>query len=191
MADPMVVNKALKAFANNYNKSDQWVEDTQKLWARGLADVQDRDLVRGVEEWCRKRNRLPNLNRLRELIDANPRTSKPAILDGCPACDRTGWRELCRWYEKQGKTHVRCVVAACDCMKGQRLVSSSVPHWETLASSWKADPFTDAVHIGTAKKPHLTTEQRHTPEQLEQMKERLKSNQPSVSGWSTLAQSRK
>ena len=187
MASEMVVNKALKAFANNYNKTDRWIEETQRLWARGLADIHDKDLVRGVEVWCKNRRTPPNLARLREMIEAGPRVNPAKVLNGCPACDNTGWREMSRFYEKNQKTHVTNVVAACDCPKGSRLMSATVFGFESVLQQWRADPFTDAIHFSTAQQPHLTTEQRVTPERLEQMKQRANAPQTeTASGWKAL-----
>lgn len=170
MASPIVVKKALQAFANNYGKTDQWVEDTLKLWARGLASIHDKDLIRGTEEWCKNRARPPNLARLRELIEANPKTLSAAVIAGCPACATTGWREMARWYEMKKRTIVWTGVAACDCPKGVTYQQGGVPQWDRMRDSWNADPFTDAVYHSTAQQYHLTTEQRITPEKLAEHK---------------------
>jgi len=183
MASPQIVHKCLNAFASNYGKSDRWVDDTLKLWARGLNDIHDKDLIRGTEEWCRKKNTPPNLARLRDLIDGNPKTTSRVQPDGCPACDGTGWREMARWYQNRGKTAIFTCVAACDCMLGVRLSSGGVPQWDRVAERWRNDGLTDQVFHSTAEYPHLTTEQRMTPEQLAAAKERAKRAPPSVKGW--------
>ena len=187
MASELVVQKALKAFASNYNKTEQWVTDTQRLWVNGLGDIHDKDLVRAVELWCRNRRTLPNLARLRELVEAGPRANPATVLNGCPACDNTGFREMCRWYEMKGKTKVFCCVAACDCAKGQRLESPAIRGWRDLVDDWNGNPFTDSVFHSTAERPHLKTEQRMTPEQMETLKALQNKKQPTVSGWSKLA----
>ena len=189
MATEMVVAKALNAFANNYNKTEQWVNNTQRLWVNGLVDIHDKDLVRAVELWCRNRRTLPNLARLRELIEAGPKANPKKELSGCPACDFSGWRQMARWFEMKGKTKVFTCVAACDCPKGQRFESSSVKGWREVEREWKANTFTDVVYVGTAQNPHLTTEQRLSPTQLEQLKALKAKDQPTVSGWSNLAKS--
>lgn len=184
MASPIVVKKALRAFANNYGKTDRWVEDTLKLWARGLTDIHDKDLIRGTEEWCRKKNTPPNLSRLRELIEGNPKTMGAERPPGCPACNETGWREMARWYQWKGETRIETCVAACDCALGMRFSMGSAPQWDRVVEQWKSHAFTDAVYHSTAQHPHLTTEQRHTPEQVQVMKDRANEPRPNVPGWS-------
>lgn len=174
MASPIVVKKSLQAFANNYGKTEQWVEDTLKLWTRGLVSIHDKDLIRGTEEWCRNRSRPPNLARLCELIEANPKTLSAAVLAGCPACDATGWRELARWYEVRRKMIVWTGVAACDCAKGAAYQNGGVQQWDQIAESWRADPYTVAVYHSTAEKYHLTLEQRMTPERFDELQEAIK-----------------
>tara|TARA_R110002012_G_scaffold170775_3_gene335366 strand:+ start:631 stop:1206 length:576 start_codon:yes stop_codon:yes gene_type:complete len=183
MASPQVVRRSLTAFANNFNKGDRWVDDTLKLWARGLASISDKDLVRGTETWCRTKRTLPNLARLLELIAADPTTSPAAVLHGCPACDGTGWREMARHYNDNGRDLVRSCVAACDCSKGVRLATGVVDHWRTVLDAWERDPRTERVYYSTAQQPHLTTQQRHTAEQLAGMAERAKKATASVNGW--------
>jgi len=188
MASPIVVKKALQAFANNYGKTDQWVEDTLKLWARGLASIHDKDLIRGTEEWCRNKSRPPNLARLRELIEANPKTLSAAVINGCPACNGTGWREMSRWYEIKKTTKVWTGVAACCCPKGVTYQQGGVPQWDRMLDSWNADPYTEAVHHSTAIKYHLTTEQRMSPERFAAYQASIKNSKvgerpKTVSGW--------
>ena len=174
----------MTAFANNYNKSDKWVDDTLKLWARGLNSINDKDLVRGTETWCRTKRTLPNLARLLELIAADPTTSPAAVFHGCPACDGTGWREMVRHYNDNGRALVRCCVAACDCQKGARLATGVVDNWRTVLEAWENDPRTDRVFYSTTDHPHLTTEQRHTAEQLQGMAERAKqATNGTTGGW--------
>ena len=183
MATPPVVRRALTAFANNYGKTDRWVEDTLKLWARGLAGISDRDLIRGTETWCRSKRSPPNLARLLELIKSDPTTRVAAVQSGCPACARPGWRELARHYTDQGRAMVRTCVAACDCDKGERLAIGVAPRWNQVVDAWRADPWTDAVYHRPAQDPHLTTQQRHTAEQLAAMAARAKAPKETVSGW--------
>tara|TARA_R110000824_G_scaffold249220_2_gene438153 strand:- start:6348 stop:6917 length:570 start_codon:yes stop_codon:yes gene_type:complete len=185
MASLMVVNRCLKAFANNYGKTDGWVEQTVKLWSRGLNDIHDRDLIRGTEEWCKKRRTPPNLSRLRELIDGNPQSTPVQSKSGCPGCDQTGWREVSRWYLKKGQTVVFNGVSPCDCPLGLRYAAGG-PTWNIMIDKWREDGFTDQVFHGTATEPHLTTEQRMTPEQIAEAKERQKNVHRPVKGWTPL-----
>jgi len=186
MASIQVVRRSLTAFANNYNKGEKWIEDTLRLWARGLQSITDKDLIRGTESWCRTKRTLPNLARLLELIDADPSKAPRPFLAGCPACDFTGWREMVRHYTKDDKKKVRSCVAACDCAKGSRYATETVQCWRDVLRTWESDPWTDAVHYGTAEAPHLKTEHRHTAEQIEQMEARAKVQLEKVSGWSSV-----
>ena len=185
MASPMVVKRSLQAFANNYNKADRWVDDTLKLWARGLAAISDKDLVRGTEAWCKTKRTPPNLARLLELIDADPTTTKHVQLAGCPACDSTGWREMARhYYDKQERLRVTTCVAACDCSRGARYAMGAAPAWQDVVTSWESKPWTEAVHYSTPTHPHLTTAQRYTPDQIQAMSDRAKqAKHTTPSGW--------
>lgn len=172
MASPVVVRKCLGLLASNYGKSDQWAEDQHKLWTRGLSSLSDRDVIRGTETWCNTKRVPPNLARLRELIDADPSTAKAPALDGCPACDMTGWRELARHYVKDGRDQVRAGLAPCDCRKGRNLARGDDSKlWSSIVDHWHRLPNTTAVFHSTAEHRHLTTDERHTKEQIERMRQ--------------------
>tara|TARA_R110002020_G_scaffold150501_4_gene327313 strand:+ start:2333 stop:2911 length:579 start_codon:yes stop_codon:yes gene_type:complete len=183
MASPPVVKRCLKAFANNYGKTDSWIEDTLRLWSRGLNNVNDRDLVRGTETWCRSKRTPPNLARLLELIEADPKKAGPLIAQGCPGCDQTGWRELVRHFiDANDRPQVYPCMAACDCAMGQRIAVGPVPIWSTTVEAWRANPMTTAIYYGTAQQPHLTTEQRMTAAQYETF-EQLKGQPVASKTW--------
>ena len=183
MASIPVVKRCLQALAQNYGKSDQWVDSSLKLWARGLASVHDKDLIRGVEEWCGKEARMANLARLKALIEANPLRIKPDELAGCPACNGTGFRELARWHQKNGRVRADPFVAACDCPKGRSLTSATILNWSEVVDAWRANPWTEAVFHSTPERYHLTTQERNTPEELAALEERVQ-ERSKVSGWS-------
>ncbi len=189
MASVPVVKRCLQALAENYGKSDSWVESSLKLWSRGLSSIHDRDLIRGVEEWCQKQPKIANLARLKTTIEANPLRIKPAALAGCPACNSTGWRELARWHVRNEKVRADTFAAACDCPKGQALQSGTVLQWNEVVDHWRSNPWTEAVYHSTPERYHLTTQERHTPEQLEAMEQRAK-ERASVSGWSRVGSKR-
>ncbi len=183
MASIPVVKRCLQALAQNYGKSDPWVESSLKLWSRGLSSIHDKDLIRGVEEWCQKQPKIANLARLKTTIEASPLRVTAAALPGCPACNMTGWRELCRWHEKNNKVRAESYAAACDCVKGRSLQSAAVRQWDEVVESWRSNPWTEAVFHSTAERYHLTTQERNTPDQLEAMLERAQKMR-AVSGWS-------
>ena len=189
MADPMVVKRCLKVLATNYGKPDTWVEETFRLWTRGLASLQDKDLMRGVEEWCLKKSFPPNLARLKEVVESNPKTFRSAKPEGCPACHSTGLRELVRHFESHRRPSVLNCVGACDCALGSRLISEAILPWEVIVRMWREDPFTDAVYHSTADRYHLTTEERSSSIQLERYekirKAHLKAGTPPKSYSST------
>jgi len=186
MASALVVRRALLAFANNYGKTDQWVDDTLKLWARGLTSVSDKDLIRGTEVWCRDKRRPPNLARLLEVIKSDPTSGGPPTADGCPGCNRTGWRQLARHYtDKNQRPAVYDCLAACDCDMGQRLASGPVPNWHDVLKAWEADPYTERVYHTTAQHPNLTMDERLTVEAHEAIKQRAKHSTSSGS-WQRL-----
>ena len=189
MASIIVVKRCLQALATNYGKTEAWVDDSLKLWSRGLSSIHDKDLIRGVEDWCRKQSRIPNLARLRSTIEANPLRISPVKAAGCPACNSTGFRELSRWYEKNKKIRVDCFVAACNCPKGLSLQSETVRQWDEVVRQWKSNPWTEAVYHSTADRYHLTTQERNTPEQLEAMAARAKEFADSP-GWSRIGGTR-
>jgi len=179
------VKRCLQALAQNYGKSDPWVESSLKLWARGLSTIHDKDLIRGVEEWCQKQPKIANLARLKTTIEASPLRVTAAALAGCPACNETGFRELCRWHQKNDRVRAETYVAACDCVKGRSMQSASVRQWDEVVESWRSNPWTEAVFHSTPERYHLTTQERNTPEELEAMLERAQKMR-SVDGWSKL-----
>tara|TARA_R100000455_G_C6211734_1_gene79075 strand:+ start:150 stop:719 length:570 start_codon:yes stop_codon:yes gene_type:complete len=185
MASIQMVRRSLEALRTNYGKSENWVEDSLKLWSRGLHTVHDRDLARGVEDWCRKQSRAPNLARLKATIEANPLRVGPMVIAGCPACNQTGFRELARWHWLNETLRVDTFVSACDCAKGRSMESATIRNWSSVVDSWRDHPLTEAVFHSTAERYHLTTEERHTPHQLEAMAERARKME-SVDGWKKL-----
>ena len=189
MAALPAVRRSLEVLGSNYNKPTNWAEDNLKLWMRNLSDISDADLLRGVEMWCRKQNRLPNLARLRDTIEATPNRREPAEPPSCPACDGTGHRELARWFfTLHGLLRAQHGLAACDCPKGQRFAVGSFTPWSTVVEKWRANPYTEQVFHGTAEKPHLSTDQTMTPDELKGWKERQKKaeNETRITGWSRL-----
>ena len=185
MASPIVVKRALKAFANNYGKPEQWVDDTHALWMRGLSRVNDKDLIRGTETWCRTKRTPPNLARLCEVIDADPTRRGAPTLAGCPGCDGTGWREIARHYNDADRP-VQNSVAACDCQIGQRLAVGPVLNWQDARDKWEKDPYTKWVIVSDAKTPHLALDDRMTKKQLKVLDDLDKQPKVKARGWSRI-----
>ena len=176
MAQPSVVRKCLAAIASNYSKNEQWVEDNHKLWVGGLMAVTDKDLARGTETWCRTKNVPPNLARLRAVIEADPATKTGTVYNGCPACDQTGWRQMAGHYKNKNKEPcVFTCVAACDCARGQRFASGPAMLFTDVVKMWRANGY-HPIYFSTVENPNLTTQQRHTAKQIEQM-QKLKNDQ--------------
>jgi hypothetical protein len=193
MASIIKTRKALARLAANFGKPESWVDDNIQTWGRGLHLIDDSDLERGVEEWCQKKIRLPNLARFKELLKANPKTKVAGKPVGCPGCNQTGFRELARHYEMHKKIVVFTCVAACECEAGRRYESDEIKHWRDIITMWKDDPFTEAVYHSTAARYHLTSSERYPPELLAAMAVRAedlrKSGASAKSSWSTLASS--
>ena len=183
MAGMAATRSALSVLASNYGKPRDWCSDNEKLWLRNMTDVSDSDLLRGVETWCRSQPRLPNLARLRSVIESNPTRQAPVDPPGCPACDGTGHREVARWYEAKDKIRAETRLAACDCPSGERFAAGAFGRWMDVVKSWRNLPDTVRVFHGTAGKPHLQTNQRMTPDDFAEWSERAKSGEANSSGW--------
>lgn len=191
MAGLQATKRSLEVLASNFDKPTRWAEDNLKIWMRNLNDISDADLLRGVEDWCRNENRLPNLARLRTKIEASPTRKAPISPAGCPACLGNGQREIGRWFEKGGKVRGETRSAACDCPAGQRLSLGAFVPFERALENWDRDPETVKTFHGTARQPWLSTEERLSPDELAEWKERAKKDQPKPTGsWSPVGRSR-
>jgi hypothetical protein len=175
MASEAVVLRTLQAIANMFNKGSWWVQDSTKMWILQLEDVDDQELIQGTKDCLRKAKKLPTVANLREIIEARPGASlgQPLDREGCDACGRTGCREMARWYMSRGTLVAYSAVAACDCVKGQRLATGAFHDWRRVLAAWEADPWTakdsedrPIVFYGTHKDPRLSDAQKLTPDAL-------------------------
>ena len=194
MASEDIVKRTLQSIANMFGKGSWWVNDSLKMWMIQLEHIDDRDLIIGTKNCLRKAKKLPTVANLIDIIDADPRTTstQPPMLDGCPACDGSGVRQMARWYTVKGETRVFNGVAACDCAKGNRLAMGAFADWRDVRDSWQADKWTDQIFYSTAQKPHLTTEQTITPKQLQDRLQRAReaeAKQNPRSTWQTVGDS--
>ena len=194
MASEEIVKRTLQSSANMFNKGSWWVNDSLKMWMIQLENIDDRDLIIGTKNCLRKAKKLPTVANLIDIIDADPRTTstQPPMLDGCPACDGSGCRQMARWYTVKGKTRVFYGLAACDCAKGNRLSMGAFDDWRDVRDSWQRDKWTDQIFYSTAQKPHLTTDQTISPEQLEERAQRAReavAKMGTRSSWRTLGDS--
>ena len=184
MAGLTALRRSLDVLANNYGKPSSWAEENLKLWMRNLSDVSDADLLRGVETWCRDQARLPNLARFRAVIESSPIRRAPAIPPGCPCCDGTGQREIGRWYQPPRTETLRSEmrIAACDCPRGEAFAQGAYVPWERALEAWKIAPETTTPFNSTASEPHLRTDQRLTPDELEAWKALAKRKASATAG---------
>ena len=193
MASEAVVQRTLQSIANMFNKGSWWVNDSTKMWMLQLEHISDRDLIIGTKNCLRKAKKLPTVAILLEIIEADPRTAAhaPRRIEGCPACNGSGCREMARWYTMKGEQRVFFGLAACDCMKGTQLSMGAFEDWRNVRDGWQRDRFTEQVFYSTAQQPHLTTEQTITPAELERRAERAREvaeRTGAGSTWKTIAQ---
>tara|TARA_R100000458_G_C8262029_1_gene237453 strand:+ start:814 stop:1356 length:543 start_codon:yes stop_codon:yes gene_type:complete len=175
MASTQVVERVLKSIAAMFGKHPLWVEDSIKMWELQLEDIDDRDLIIGCKDLLRKTKKLPTVAQLRDVIIANPSTKAgdPVIIEGCPACQGTGQRQMARWYvNDQGKLKVYNCNAACDCAKGLRLAMGAFVLWSDAVAGWERNPATTQVYYGTRDQPVLTRDQTMTAEDRQRMEDR-------------------
>ena len=167
MASDEIVERALKAIAAMYGKHPLWVQDSLKMWRVQLQDIDDRDLKIGVKDLLRTTKKLPTVAQLRDVIEANPTTKKgePIRYDACRACDRTGMRQLSRWYINDfGRVQIWNGVAACDCTKGLRLGMGAFPDYRDIVEQWESNPATTRICVATDDQPALRLDQTMTME---------------------------
>ena len=177
MASPEVVERVLKAIAAMFGKHPLWVQDSVKMWALQLEDVEDRDLILGTKDLLRKAKSLPTVAQMRDVIEANPKTKvgQPVTIPGCQACRNTGMREMARWWiDDNQKIKVFTGVAACDCAKGIKLQIGPFEHFQDVKDAWERNPATTRVFVASKSNPVLSDEQTMTPEQRHLRLERRK-----------------
>lgn len=188
MASDRVVKRTLESIASMHGKGRWWIDDSMKMWKWQLRDVRDQDLIIGCRDLLRKTKTLPTVAQLLEVMEASPATSvgdAPLIL-GCPACDNTGMREMSRWYTRRGKLTVLNCMAACDCPSGLVLESGAYVSWLTIKQRWEDDKWTKDIHHATHQQPHLTTQQRMTPDQIAMAQAKIEDGKAKKGSWDQL-----
>ena len=179
------IRTILGIIQRNYNKHPLWAEESRVDWFQALQGFDDMEVEQAVRAIVLTRKTLPNVAAVIEFLQANRKGQDIATAQGCGACDNTGWREVVHWYSSRGKLQVTPYLAACDCPKGARLSSSTVPAWEAMVAKMRADPFTHAVYHGTHASPHLPADQRLHPEILQRSKDTTDTGRP-VGAWQQL-----
>lgn len=148
---------ALNLIAQNWRRSDEWIERAIPLWDSTFGDVPAGPLNQAVRLYVSTGSKPPTIADIVQALEAVGYKRKDR--SGCKACSGSGFREIA-WHRMEGERHiVTTSQASCDCPLGSK-TAGSARNWREAVDDYESRPNTISVFFSTEQKPHLPLSQR-------------------------------